>query len=108
MAEGVIHLSDSNFAQEVIESDKPVLTEFWAPWCGPCRVMAPVIETFAGKHDGKLKVGKLNVDENQSTAASYEILSIPTFILFVDGKEAKKLVGAVSERKLEEELADWT
>ncbi len=108
MAEGVLDLTDGNFANEVLESDKPVLVDFWAPWCGPCRVMGPLIEEFAKKHEGKVKVGKLNVDENQTTAAGHEILSIPTFIVFVNGKEAKKLVGAVPEKKLEEELSEWT
>lgn len=108
MTEGMLDLTDSNFASEVLESDKPVLVDFWAPWCGPCRVMGPLIEEFTKKHKGKVKVGKLNVDENQTTAAGYEILSIPTFIVFVDGKEAKKLIGAVPEKKLEEELSEWT
>jgi thioredoxin 1 len=108
MAEGVLNLTDNNFTKEVVDSDKPVLVDFWAPWCGPCRVMGPVIEGFAKKHGSKIKVGKLNVDENQTTAAGHEILSIPTFILFVEGKEAKKLVGAVAERKLEDELSEWT
>ncbi len=108
MAEGVLDLTDGNFANEVLESDKPVLVDFWAPWCGPCRVMGPLIEEFAKKHEEKVKVGRLNVDENQTTAAGHEILSIPTFIVFVNGKEAKKLVGAVPEKKLEEELSEWT
>lgn len=108
MAEGMLVLTDGNFASEVLESDLPVLVDFWAPWCGPCRVMGPVIEGFAKKHEGKVKVGKLNVDENQTTASGHEILSIPTFIVFVNGKEAKKLVGAVPEKKLEEELSEWT
>lgn len=103
----ILQLTDGNFTQEVVESDKPVLVDFWAPWCGPCRVMGPIIEGFAGKYGDKVKVGKLNVDENQTTAAGHEILSIPTLILFVDGKEARKVVGAVPEKKLEEELAEW-
>jgi thioredoxin 1 len=107
MAENVLNLTDANFRQEVLESDTPTLVDFWAPWCGPCRVMGPVVEEFAGKHSEKLRVGKLNVDENQATAAGHEILSIPTLILFAGGKEAKKIVGAVPEKKLEEELADW-
>lgn len=104
----MLHLTDNNFTQEVIESSVPVLVDFWAPWCGPCRVMGPIIEEFANKYDSKIRVGKVNVDENQKTAADFEILSIPTLILFVDGKEARKIVGAVPEKKLEEELADWT
>ena len=103
----ISNLTDDNFTREVVESDKPVLVDFWAPWCGPCRVMGPIIEGFAAKYGEKIRVGKLNVDENQTTAAGHEILSIPTLILFVDGKEAKKVVGAVAEKKLEEELAAW-
>lgn len=106
MAE-ISNLTDDNFTREVVESDKPVLVDFWAPWCGPCRVMGPIIEGFAAKYGEKIRVGKLNVDENQTTAAGHEILSIPTLILFVDGKEAKKVVGAVPEKKLEEELSQW-
>ena len=108
MSDKVVKLTYSNFAKEVSESDKPVLVDFWAPWCGPCRVMAPVIDDFADKHGEKIKVGKLNVDENQATASGHEILSIPTLILFIDGKQEKKLVGAVAEKKLEEELSSWT
>ena len=102
-----MHLTDGNFTQEIAQSDKPVLVDFWAPWCGPCRVMGPIVEEFANKYGEKIRVGKLNVDENQTTAAGHEILSIPTFILFVNGKEAKKVVGAVPEKKLEEELSEW-
>lgn len=107
MSDKIIELTDANFQSEVVESGTPVLVDFWAPWCGPCRIMGPIIEELAEKHSDKVKFGKLNVDENQNTATSLEIMSIPTFIVFVNGKEAKKLVGAVPQKKLEEELSSW-
>lgn len=107
MAE-ILNLTDDNFTQEVVESSKPVLVDFWAPWCGPCRVMGPIIEEFSAKYGDKVQVGKLNVDENQTIKSGHEVLSIPTFILFIDGKEAKRFVGAIPEKKLENELAEWT
>jgi thioredoxin 1 len=103
MAGNLPEVTDTNFQAEVIESDKPVLVDFWAPWCGPCRVVAPVLEEIAGERDD-LKIVKLNVDENQETAAKYQVLSIPTLILFKNGQEAKKVIGAYPKRKLEAEL----
>ena len=97
-------VTDANFQAEVIESDTPVLVDFWAPWCGPCRVVAPVLEEIAAERGADLKVVKLNVDENQQTAAQYQVLSIPTLILFKNGAEAKKVIGAYPKRKLEAEL----
>jgi thioredoxin len=97
-------VSDANFQAEVLESDVPVLVDFWAPWCGPCRIVAPVLEQMADEREGELKIVKLNVDDNQQTAAAFEVLSIPTLILFRAGQVAKKVIGAYPKRKLEAEL----
>jgi thioredoxin 1 len=104
MAGTITEVNDNNFQAEVIESDVPVLVDFWAPWCGPCRMVAPVLEEIAGEKGDALKIVKLNVDDNQQTAMSYEVLSIPTLILFKNGAIAKKVVGAYPKRKLEAEL----
>jgi thioredoxin 1 len=103
MAGTLNEVTDTNFQAEVIESEKPVLVDFWAPWCGPCRVVAPVLEEIAGERDD-LTIVKLNVDENQATAAKYQVLSIPTLILFKGGQDIKKVIGAYPKRKLEAEL----
>ncbi len=97
------NVTDSNFQAEVIESDKPTLVDFWAPWCGPCRVVAPVLEEIASQRDD-LRIVKLNVDENQQTAAKFGVLSIPTMILFKNGQPAKTIIGAYPKKKLEAEL----
>ncbi len=103
MAGNLTDVTDTNFQAEVLESDKPVLVDFWAPWCGPCRVVAPVLEEIASERDD-LRIVKLNVDENQQTAANYEVLSIPTMILFKNGQVAKKIIGAYPKKRLEAEL----
>ena len=103
MAGSFTDVTDANFQAEVLESDQPTLVDFWAPWCGPCRVVAPVLEEIAAEQP-TLKVVKLNVDENQQTAAQYGVLSIPTMILFKNGQPAKTIVGAYPKKKLEAEL----
>lgn len=100
---GIIEVTDTNFHAEVLESDQPVLVDFWAPWCGPCRVVAPVLEEIAGERDD-LRIVKLNTDENPQTAGSYGIMSIPTMILFKHGQPVKQIVGAKPKRALEAEL----
>jgi thioredoxin 1 len=104
MAGTITDVTDSNFQAEVIESEVPVLVDFWAPWCGPCRMVAPVLEEIASEKGDALKIVKLNTDENQQTAIAYEVLSIPTLILFKNGQIAKKVIGAYPKRKLEAEL----
>jgi thioredoxin 1 len=104
MAGTVTEVTDVNFQAEVIESETPVLVDFWAPWCGPCRMVAPVVEEIAKERAGELKVVKLNIDENQETAIAYEVMSIPTLILFSNGQIAKKVIGAYPKKRLEAEL----
>jgi thioredoxin 1 len=104
MAGTVSEVTDTNFQADVLESEQPVLVEFWAPWCGPCRMVAPVVEEIAKERAGELKVVKLNIDENQQTAITYDVMSIPTLILFSGGQVAKKVIGAYPKRKLEAEL----
>jgi thioredoxin 1 len=98
------NVSDDNFQAEVLENEQPVLVDFWAPWCGPCRVVAPVLEEIAAEQAEKLRVVKLNVDDNQRTAAQYGVMSIPTMILFKNGQPAKTIVGAYPKKRLEAEL----
>lgn len=95
--------TDSNFTAEVLQSSTPVFVDFWAPWCGPCRMMGPIVETMATEMAGQnIKIGKLNVDENPNTAGQYNVMSIPTFILFKGGQAVDQVVGGVQKEKLEE------
>lgn len=93
-------VTDSSFEKEVLESDVPVLVDFWAPWCGPCRMVAPVVDEIAEQYDGKVKVVKVNTDENPSVASTYGIRSIPTLMIFKDGQRVDMVVGAVPKTTL--------
>jgi len=104
MAGTIAEVTDTNFQAEVIESDVPVLVDFWAPWCGPCRMVAPVVEEIASERGDQLKVVKMNIDENQNTAVQFNVMSIPTLMLFRHGEVAKTVIGAYPKRKLEAEL----
>ena len=100
----VLEATDDNFSSEVLGNDKPVLVDFWAEWCGPCRMMAPVIETISEKYSDKLKVCKLDADNNQQSAADYQITGLPCCVVFNNGKEITRIVGFRSEDALVDEL----
>ncbi len=106
MGENTVEATDQNF-NELVGSGTPTLVDFWAEWCGPCKMMNGPLEEIAGANSDKLTVAKLNVDENQSTAMNFEVMSIPTMIIFQDGVEKKRLVGARSKAQLESELAEF-
>jgi thioredoxin 1 len=103
MAGAITDVTDSNFQAEVLESTEPVLVDFWAPWCGPCRVIAPALEEIVEERDD-LRIVKLNVDDNQQTAARYNVLSIPTLILFRNGEVAHQIIGAMPKKRLVQEI----
>ena len=99
-----ITITDDNFETEVIKSNQPVLIDFWATWCGPCRMIAPIVEELAGEYDGKAKIGKLDVDENQGTSIRYGVRSIPTLLIFKDGKIKDTIIGAVPKSQIVQKL----
>ena len=98
----VITLTDSNFEEEVNSSDKPVLVDYWATWCGPCKMVGPIVEEIASEYAGRIKVGKLDVDNNQASAAKQNVMSIPTLLIFKEGQVVAQQVGALSKTKLTE------
>ncbi|MGA8265550.1 MAG: thioredoxin [Ignavibacteriaceae bacterium] len=97
-------ISDDNFENEVLKSDKPVLIDFWATWCGPCRTIAPIVEEIALEYNGKVKVGKLDVDNNQQTAIKYGVRSIPTLLVFKNGEVKETIIGAVPKGQILQKL----
>ena len=103
-----VEITDANFKQEVSDSKLPCLVDFWAPWCGPCQIVAPIVKVIAKEYKGKLKVCKINVDEAPKTASEYGIMSIPTLAIFKNGKVVDKVVGALSRTELESVIKPYT
>ena len=100
----LLHFTDTNFRQEVLESDLPVLVDFWATWCGPCRMVGPIVEELAKEYENVIKIGKLNVDDNSKTATRYGIMSIPTLIFFKNGRVMEQVVGALNKAELKKRI----
>ena len=101
------HISDASFESDVLQADKPVLVDYWAEWCGPCKMIAPTLEEIASEHKGKLRIAKLNVDDNPQTAMRYNVMSIPTLMVFNEGEPVKRLVGAKGKGQLLQDLAEY-
>lgn len=103
-APNIITLTDSNFSEEVLKSFTPVLVDFWAEWCGPCKMVAPILDELASEYEGKIKIGKVNIDDHQGLATEYGIRAIPTLLLFKDGQVADQIVGLRSKRDFKSKL----
>jgi thioredoxin 1 len=99
-----INFTDDNFDSEVLKSDKPVLVDFWATWCGPCKMIAPIVEELAGEYEGKAKIGKVDVDNNQQVSIKYGVRSIPTILIFKDGQIKDTIIGAVPKNMIVQKL----
>ncbi|MDI6716981.1 MAG: thioredoxin [Actinomycetota bacterium] len=107
MGADIIEVSENSFNAEVARSNKPVFVDFWAPWCGPCNFVAPIMAELANLYSSKIKFAKVNVDDNQRLAGEYQIRSIPTFILFENGEVKKRIIGIITKEKFVTELSDW-
>lgn len=101
-----VKFTDNNFEQEVLQSKNPVLVDFWAEWCAPCRIIGPIVDELAKEYEGKVKVGKLNVDENQNIASKYGIMSIPSLLIFKEGQVVKTMIGVQGKDKLKKEIEE--
>lgn len=107
MVDGISTLTDATFDEEIGAASEAVIVDFWAEWCGPCKMIAPILEEISTEHRGKVRVAKLNVDENPNAARRFDVMSIPTLIVFQDGKPVKRMVGAKAKGQLLQELADF-
>jgi thioredoxin 1 len=107
MSEHIHYVTDDTFEPEVLQSATPVLVDYWAEWCGPCKMIAPILDEIADEHEGALRIAKLNVDENPDIARRFEVMSIPTMIVFKDGQPAKRMVGAKGKGQLLQELSEF-
>jgi thioredoxin 1 len=107
VADDILNLSDATFDETIAGADTPVLVDFWAEWCGPCKMIAPTLAEIASEQKGKLAIGKLNVDDNPDTARRYDVMSIPTLLVFKDGQQVKRLVGAKGKGQLLQDLAEF-
>jgi thioredoxin 1 len=103
-SEGIFELTDTNFDQDVLKSDQPVLVDFWATWCGPCRAIAPIVDELATEYKGKVKIGKMDVDRNSSTPSRYGVRGIPTLLVFKGGEVKEQIVGYVAKEKIQQAL----
>ncbi len=107
MADGISTLTDATFDEEIGAASEPVVVDFWAEWCGPCKMISPILEEIASDHAGKVRVVKLNVDDNPSATRRFDVMSIPTLIVFKDGQPVKRMVGAKGKAQLLEELSEY-